>query len=135
MLLVKTKLGSSKIQGIGLFADQFIKKGTITWRFEPPFDLYFEPDKISKMPKIKRDFFYHFSYLSKKSGRYIFCIDNTRFINHSSNPNIDSTHVLPGNLEVCDIAKRDIKKGEEITVDYKEIDALDAKSFEKYLHE
>ena len=33
MLLVKTKIKSSEIAGIGLFADEFIPKGTCTWRF------------------------------------------------------------------------------------------------------
>ena len=39
MLLVKTKIGPSKIAGIGLFADEFIAKGTPVWKFEPGFDL------------------------------------------------------------------------------------------------
>lgn len=33
MLLVKTRLGISSIHGIGLFADELIPKGTVTWRF------------------------------------------------------------------------------------------------------
>ena len=33
MLLVKTRLAPSPIAGIGLFADEDIKKGTVTWRF------------------------------------------------------------------------------------------------------
>ena len=41
MLYVKTKIGQSKIHGMGLFADQFIKKGTIIWKFTPGFDLKF----------------------------------------------------------------------------------------------
>jgi hypothetical protein len=41
MLLVKTKLGLSKISGIGLYADTFIPKGTIIWRFVPKLDLKF----------------------------------------------------------------------------------------------
>jgi hypothetical protein len=39
MLLVKTKIGPSAIQGIGLFADQFIAKGTHLWEFTPGLDV------------------------------------------------------------------------------------------------
>ncbi len=38
MLLVKTHLGKSKINGIGLFADEFISKGKVIWKFTPGFD-------------------------------------------------------------------------------------------------
>ena len=38
MLLVKTRLGASAIHGIGLFADEFIPKDTVTWRFTPGLD-------------------------------------------------------------------------------------------------
>ncbi len=51
MLLVKTKLGLSKIHGIGLFADENIKKGTIIWKFTPDFDLKFTKAQIEKFPK------------------------------------------------------------------------------------
>jgi len=33
MFLVKTYLDKSKIRGIGLFADEFIPKGTLIWKF------------------------------------------------------------------------------------------------------
>jgi hypothetical protein len=48
MLTVKTYLDKSNISGIGLFAGENIKKGTITWKFNPHIDIYFS----------KKDFFY-----------------------------------------------------------------------------
>jgi SET domain-containing protein len=133
MLLVKTKIGQSNINGIGLFADQFIPKGTITWRFNPRFDILFDPREVSEMSDQQQDLIEHFAYLSNKSGKYVYSIDDTRFTNHSNNPNIDNTTVLPGDIEVCGIAKRDIQAGEELTINYKLIDSNDAKSEEKYL--
>lgn len=39
MLLIKTKLDLSKIHGVGLFADEFIAKGTKIWEYRPNFGL------------------------------------------------------------------------------------------------
>lgn len=133
MLTVKTKIQESGIDGIGLFANQFIPKGTITWRFDPKFDIYFDPMEVEKMTEPQRELILHFAYLSKKSGKYIYSIDDTRFTNHSSNPNIDNTKVLEGDIEVCGIAKKDIQIGEELTVDYRLIDSVDENSQEEYL--
>ena len=41
MLMVKTRLGPSSIAGIGLFADEDIPAGRVTWRFVPGFDQLF----------------------------------------------------------------------------------------------
>ena len=50
MLLVKTKLGVSSVHGIGLFAAQFIPKGTATWEYHPDFDTSFGEDDLARMP-------------------------------------------------------------------------------------
>lgn len=133
MLTVKTKIKDSKINGIGLFADQFIPRGSITWRFDPKFDIYFDPAEVEKMTQQQRELVVHFAYLSKKSGKYVYSIDDTRFTNHSSDPNIDNTQVLEGDIEVCGIAKKDINIGDEITIDYCLIDSGDENSSEEYL--
>mgnify|MGYP000470418846 CR=1 FL=1 len=39
MLMVKTRIAPSRIAGIGVFADQDIPAGTVTWRFMPGYDL------------------------------------------------------------------------------------------------
>ncbi len=133
MLYVKTYVAPSKIQGIGLFAGEKIPKGTVICRFNPKFDLLFDPKEVSKIPKLQRELIKHSAYLSKKTKKYVYSIDDSRFTNHSINPNIDNTKVLPGDIEVCGIAKRDIEVGEELTINYKLVDAHDEKSKEKYL--
>lgn len=128
MLLVNTRLGLSKISGIGLYADTFISKGTIIWRFTPNLDLKFN------------DVEYHFFkmnhnceridnyvYKSLISGCYILCSDDARFINHSYQPNTIDT---PDDVEGLTIACRDIYPGEEITSDYQLFDA----EFSNYKH-
>jgi len=51
MLLVKTKLKSSKIDGIGLFANEFIKKGTIIWKYHPLFEKIITTEEIEALEK------------------------------------------------------------------------------------
>jgi uncharacterized protein len=134
MLVVKTKITQSKIEGIGLFADQFIPKGTVTWKFDPRFDIYFDPSEVEKMPKLQKELVIHFAYLSKKSGKYVYSIDNTRFTNHSAQPNIAEDDVLSrGDAEICTVAIKDIQIGEEMTIDYRVIDAVDETGNEEYL--
>jgi SET domain-containing protein len=75
-----------------------------------------------------------YAYLSPESGKYVYSIDNTRFTNHSStNWNID-TAVVPSEIETTGVANRDIEIGEEILVNYRQIDLHDRNSDEKYLN-
>jgi len=120
-MLVKTKIGSSKIHGIGLFADQFIKKGTVIWKFTPDFDLKFTKKQINKFPKQVREYIDKYAWLSKKSGKYCFSSDNGKYFNNSDNPNSLSEY-YPDEDEVITKAIKDIKKGEKITDDYRTFD-------------
>lgn len=117
MLLVKTRLGVSPIAGIGLFADEDIAKGTATWRFMPGFDLLFSPAEISALPPLARDMLQTYTYLHQPTGKFVFCLDNARFMNHADNPNTAGVHE-EGVIEGYDVALRDIAKGEELTCDY-----------------
>ena len=86
MLLVKTKIGPSKIHGIGLFADQDIPKGTAVWEFTLGFDLIVPETEIDKLPENIRVYTLHHSYKNKETKNYIVCFDNARFINHATPP-------------------------------------------------
>jgi uncharacterized protein len=116
MLRVKTRVWTSKIHGLGLFADEFIPKGTVTWEYEPAYDISFSEHEIRKLPQIKQDFLYYYCYLDKKMDKLILCSDNQRYINHSTiDENILSTPKR-------DIAARDIQIGEELLCDYNKFD-------------
>lgn len=119
MLLVKTKLKESPIQGIGLFADEFIPKGTLIWKFTPKIDTAYTLQEVENLKKegtwkaISK-----YAYHSKITNKYVLCGDDARFINHSSiNPATDDTNTWD-EIEGLTIAARDIQKGEEITSDY-----------------
>jgi|SRR3989344_5812932 len=119
MLLVKTKIGPSKINGIGLFADEFIQKGALVQKFIDGVDLEIEQELVDSLPEPVKSAVLHYAYKNKLIGKYILNSDDVRFLNHSDNPNLIGDE---SNKE-ADIAARDIKKGEELTVNYTEFDA------------
>ena len=112
MLLVKTYLGPSEIHGIGLFAAEFIPKGTMIWDLHSGFDLELTVEQINSLPEIARDALLHYGYLDGEL--WVICIDDARHMNHSDCPNTD-------NEGAGTIALRDIQAGEEMTCDYNEI--------------
>ncbi|MFZ2500447.1 MAG: SET domain-containing protein [Minisyncoccia bacterium] len=133
MLTILASAKSSPIHGIGLFADQFIPKGTVTWRFDPAWDIIFPKDEVESMLEHQKRLIEFFAYFSSTRQAYIYSIDDSRFLNHSTNPNHD---ILPiqNEVELCNVSNRDIQIGEELTVDYRSFDDDDdAVSKEAYL--
>jgi SET domain-containing protein len=116
MLLVKTKLNASSIHGIGLFADEFIPKGTVIWKFSSCIDLRLRPEQFECLTASSRAQIQRYSYREIHSGLYVLCGDDARFLNHSANPNcLDFYHNEEQDITV---ACRDINPGEELTCDY-----------------
>ena len=122
MLMVKTRLGLSDIAGIGLFADQDIPKGTVTWRFMADFDRRLTKAEIDSLPEPARSNMLDHTYLDATSGLFVLCADNARFMNHADEPNTAGVHE-PGSIEGYDVSIRDILAGEEMTCDYRTFDA------------
>jgi len=115
MLLVKTYLDKSPIHGLGVFAGEFIRKGTKIWRFVEGFDRFYSPQQFVKLPKSARDFIKQHGY--QVDGEILLTADNDHHMNHSDAPN---TYLRNGYA----IARRNIRQGEEITNDYREFDAV-----------
>jgi SET domain-containing protein len=110
MLKVKTRLGTSGIHGIGLFADQPIPAGAVVWCCDG-FD--------QVLPEAYRDeFLTHYGY-RRRTGQWVLPADNGRFSNHSETPNTGPADVA--GLVDAEIALRDIAEGEELTIDYRTI--------------
>lgn len=112
MLRVKTQLKQSSIHAIGLFADQIIPKGTITWQRDPDLDITLPEDFLTKVPnEVKQDLL-GWVYYDYSIQKYVLCADNQRFINHSTdNYNIVSEPDF-------DVAGRNIEIGEELLCNY-----------------
>ncbi len=120
MLLVKTRIALSRIHGIGLFAEEFIPKGTVTWRFLDGFDLRLPESILGILSGPSREQVLKYTYVDPVSGLYELCADDARFFNHSDEPNTASVELPPG--EEADVATRDISQGEELTCDYRTFD-------------
>ena len=116
MLLVKTKLEKSEINGVGLFADENIPKGVkVDMNADQLGIIRFTKEQWKEMEKsLSPESFRQIkmrTYKNRADDLYWKNLDDTSFINHSINPNIE----FRGDF---DVALRDIKKGEEILIDY-----------------
>ena len=121
MLIVKTILAPSAIEGLGLFAGQHIPKGTIVWQFVPGVDAIFDAAEIEKLPEVTQDICRRYAYYDRANNKYVLCGDDARFENHSDDSN--TAGVYPEGLPFgVDVATRDIQEGEEITCDYRSFD-------------
>jgi hypothetical protein len=115
MIVVKTKLDRSLISGIGLFANQDILKGDLIWKMTSISVFQISPDKYKELSQIEKDFIIQKDYywLDDDDGNYLIPLDDSRFVNHSNNPNI-----IEQDENSC-VASSDIKQNEELTIDYK----------------
>lgn len=115
MLVVNTTVAPSTIHGIGLYSTEFIPSGSVVWQWHNLVDREVSSEAVNAMPIACQEFFKRYGWV--KNGRYILCIDNEKFINHSDEPNCVFTH--DGTMAV---ARKDIHVGEEITQDYRQFD-------------
>jgi len=122
MLLVKTYLDKSKVHGLGVFAGQSIRKGAKIWRFVYGFDRFYTRKRLAKLPKAARDFINLHGYQWK--NEILLSMDYDTFMNHSENPNTDFHNGFV-------IARSNIRKGEEITNDYRAFEAAFCAAFLK----
>lgn len=122
MLLVKTYLDKSRVHGLGVFAGQFIRKGTKIWRFVEGFDRVYSPKEFAKLPKPARDFIKFHGY--RVDGEILLTVDHDRHMNHSDQPN---TYLHNGYA----IARCNIRRGTEITNNYREFDLAFCAAFLK----
>lgn len=96
--------------GYGVFATEFIPRGTITW-VQDPLDQVFSPAQVSRFSTFHQAILDKYAFTDAR-GSLVLCWDLGRFVNHSCAP----AALSPGyNFE---IAIRDIAAGEEMTDDY-----------------
>jgi SET domain-containing protein len=120
LLLCKTSLKASSIQGIGLFAEEVIPKGTVLWVYQEGLDLTFSEEELKSLSSPAVEQVMHHAYQCLESGNYILCGDNARFMNHSSSANTHSES--NGLYQGQSVSSVDIAIGDEITCDYFEFD-------------
>lgn len=114
MNVVKTYIAPSKIEGLGMFAGEFIPKGALIWRLDGT-DIIISEKEIYDLKLNINQYNHVMKYSFKYKDNYIFCTDDQKYCNHSNIPNT-----------ICDyktqVALKDINKGEEITCNYAEFE-------------
>lgn len=96
--------------GFGVFATQFIPKGTITWALDE-LDQILEPNYLDTVDKYKGEIIKKYAYRNQ-DGKFVLCWDLGRYVNHSFHAN------CMGTAYEFEIAIRDIYPGEQLTDDY-----------------
>jgi SET domain-containing protein len=115
MLLIRTYVAQSAIEGVGVFAAEPIRKGALIWRLDPDFDRLIPMDKYEAASPHLRELLDRYAYPSPdRPGFMVYEVDNGRFMNHSERPNTDFSQYGGAT------ATSDIAVGEEITCDYGE---------------
>jgi hypothetical protein len=101
----------NEIVGYGVFATQFIPRGTIVWTLSH-LDTRFTAAEVAAMPRDFYPFMKVYPYIDN-NGDFILGCDIDIYCNHSCDPPLHNM----GGMDVA-IAIRDIQQGEEITYDY-----------------
>jgi hypothetical protein len=117
MLIVSTYVAPSAIEGLGVFAGEFIERGRLFWSLNPRFDIFIQQNEIQEFPLHVQDFIARYGYPHlEMPGVVIVDSDNGRFMNHTPTPNTDFRIFDKGYALV------DIAPGDEITCNYFEFD-------------
>lgn len=123
MLKVPTYVSESPIGGLGVFAGRDIEEGELVWEFHPKTVWTLTEEEVQALPERLQNLIYTYSYLFE--GQWYFCVDNSRFMNHSDQANtLEDKSGVQGTSNPAgkDRAVRKILKDEELTCNYKQFD-------------
>lgn len=96
--------------GHGVFATRLIPKGTAVWVLDK-FDRVYTEAEVRELEPVYQEILEKYCFRDRH-GRWVFCWDITRFINHSFCPTCITT---PYGFEIAVV---DIEPGRQITNDY-----------------
>lgn len=117
MLLISTYVAPSSIEGLGVFADEYVPCGSLMWRLNPKFDILVNEMELGALPPHMQSFIARYSYPHLDMAGYrVIDMDNGKYMNHSLNPNTDF-RIFDAGYALVDIAP-----GDEITCNYHEFD-------------
>jgi len=121
---VYVRLKPSKRHGVGVFAIRRIPKGTYVFRDDNEQIVWVEKGKTEGLPEAVRELYEDFCII--KNGQYgcprsFDALTPAWYLNHSDKPN------MAADSETRFYALRNIRKGEELTVDYRTYSEMPAK--------
>lgn len=124
MYLIKVSVKESRIEGKGVFADEAIKKDAIVWKFDVTHDKSLSKEEFDKLNEEQKTTLLRVAYFSSKSNLWVFPPENdpALYTNHSTSNNLSAIYNEDLSQEPLFKANRDIRVGEELTVDYTEFD-------------
>ena len=112
MFLIRTRIGPSRIHGVGVFALEAVSADAVLWRYDPAFDRIVTAEELADASPAFRAYLDAYAYPSADlGGATLLCCDHAKFLNHSDEPN---TAERP----FASVAARSIAEGDEITCDY-----------------
>ena len=110
MLNHNVEARKSRINGIGLFANDDIKRGEIIWSLDDTV-IQFTLDDIKNIPEKLQEFILR--YVGSYGEILTLDTDQSIFLNHSCTPNVGLAKD-----GITEIAIKDIKMGDELTINY-----------------
>lgn len=122
MIHVKYKLDRSKHHGIGLFADENIKKGQLIYTASPLLDVNITQEQFDTLSDREKEEFQWWGFFDEPTKRWHVDFDVSKFINHENEGAVtqDKNHA-----EAYLVANRDIQSGEELTQNYLEFESAE----------
>ena len=113
MFLIDTYLDKSKINGVGVFSKENIKKGEKIKEERPEFEMEFDKNKLPQMPLALAKLIDTHAYERRlNSNILVLGLDNEKYLNHSDNPSVNDDGIALKNINI----------GDEITIDYRDFD-------------
>jgi len=120
MIHIKYRLDRSALHGIGLFADEAIKKGQVVYTASPALDLNLSKNQFEGLNEKEQTEVKYYGFWDELNNVWHVDFDVSRFINHSSDASLTQEK---GHKDAYLIAARNINSGEELTQNYLEFES------------
>lgn len=120
MIHINYKLDRSDHHGVGLFASENIKKGTLIYTASPLLDVNITQEQFDALDEKEKKEIRWWGFFDEPSQKWHVDFDVSHFINHSYEGTVTQD---PEHTEAYLVASRDISAGEELTQNYLEFES------------
>lgn len=127
MIHIQYKIRSSSVHGVGLFANQDIKRGELIYTPSPLLDTDLTQQQFDGLSISEQKEVAYYGYFHTKSQKYHVAFDAIRILNHAGPGSANVTQ----DQDMVMTAIRDIEAGEELLQDYTELFLGDSEHFKR----